>query len=492
MSEDVKRKAASAGIWFASITIGTQIISWVFTFYVVRLLDPQDYGLMTMASFPTAYLQMFGGLGIGAAIVHSDNVPPRVYSSLFWFSLAVGSLLAVGSFALATPTAWLFHDDRLIPITRLISVLFIISAISTVPSSLLVRDFELRKVAVINLLAAVISSTLSVIMARRGWGVYTLIWTNIILNFLKSALTMASCRWSPSWHYDYQEVRPHLRYGLYVAFSNTFQRLFQSVDKLIIGKVFGAARLGIYDNAMTMANMPIDKLWPLYQQVVFPLFARLKSESEAVYEAYVKILRHYLLMISPIYLGALVAAPELISAVLGTKWLGLIPWFRAFCVAKLCESLVSYNSAFFNATSRHREVPTFHLLVLVLITAAILLTALHSFEAVLIPWLTLYPLLCLGWIVYGLKRYSLSLRRYLAGAWDGSKAAVAMAIVLIAVKLLLLEPRHLGPLTGLLLMVGIGASVFCAFLFLAQRPLVDEALKTLLSRRKADAASKAN
>jgi O-antigen/teichoic acid export membrane protein len=489
MSSNIKERAASAGVWFGAISLFTQLVSWLFTFYVIRLLNPQDYGLMTMAAFLTAYLQMFGGLGLGAAIVHREKISPGATSSVFWFSLGVGCLLALVAILLAHPTALLFKDDRLVPVTRLIAVLFVISALGVVPNSLLVRNLELRKVAMVNLVATLVSATLSVLMARAGWGVYTLICTNIILNLTKTLAFFVASRWLPSIHFDREEVMPYLRYGMYVAFSGTFQRLFQAVDKFIVGKFFGPAQLGIYDNAMTIASMPLDKIWPIYQQVVFPLFARLQRQGSEAYATCLGVLRHYLLLVSPIYLGAAVTAPEFIEVVLGDKWLGLIPWFRAFCLAKVCETLVAYHSTFYNATGRQKQVTRYSLIVLIAIPAAILPAASYSFEAVVVPWITVYPMLSIGWIAYGLRKNGFSVRQYALSVWQGMMGSLVMATVLIVAKTVIVSQWHMGPLPRLVILVGLGVAVFGLFLVSFQRKLVNEAIGVLTARRAAGAAA---
>lgn len=489
VNENIKQRAATAGLWYGGITLATQLVSWVFTFYVIRLLNPQDYGLMTMAAFLTAYLQIFGGLGLGAAIVHREEISPRATSSVFWFALAVGLVLAMVTFLLAKPTVWLFEDARLEPVTQLIGLLFIISAVGVVPNSLLVRNLELRKVAAVNLVAVLVSSSLSVAMARAGWGVYTLIWTNIILNLVKSVGFFITSRWVPSLHFDRVEVAPYLKYGLYVASSGTFQRLFQALDKFIVGRFFGPTKLGIYDNAMTISSMPIEKIWPVYQQVVFPLFARLQSPGGEVYSVYLGLLRHYLIVVTPIYVGAAIVAPDLIGEVLGEKWLPMVPWFRAFCLAKICETLVAYHSTFYNATGRHKQVTRFSLVVLIAIPAAILPAAYHSFEAVAIPWITLYPMLCIGWVMLGLSKNSLSSAEYLLSLWEGMKGTIVMALVLVTVRLIVLAHWPLEPLPRLIVLIVVAVSVFGAFLMTFQRSLVNEAIRLLFTQRRSSGVS---
>jgi teichuronic acid exporter len=479
----VHAKAAASGRAFAALSLVSQGLSWAFTFFVIRLLQPSDYGLMTMAAFLTAYLQMFSGLGLGAAIVQREHTTDGEMQSVFWFSLAVGVFMACVALALAQPTAWLFNEPRVVPVTELVALLFVISALGTVPSNLLTRAFELRKVAIINVIAVIVSSSISVWMALHGYGVFTLIWANIILNTIKTGLLFGAARWQPKWHFSRAELQPYLRYGIYVALSGAAGRLFQSIDKFVIGKLFGAQQLGLYGNAMTLAAMPVDKISPLFQQVGFPLFARLQAEPMASYRAYLDIGRHYLLTVTPIYLGAIAIAPDLIEVGLGARWASMTTLFQVFCVAKIFEVLTSYHSVLLNAVGKHRSVFQFSVALCVVVPLALFVAAQHSFDAVALPWLVLYPLVCIGWLGISLRNAGLSQSDYWLAVFEGSKAAGVMLLIVAAARMLLVQNTSIGQVSRLIILVAIGALAFATILILFQRDLLKQAIRTLMPRR---------
>lgn len=479
---NVFAKAASSGRSYAVLTVFSQALSWGFTFFVIRLLDPRDYGLMTMASFLTAYLQMFSGLGLGAAIVQREKVTDGELQSVFWFSLAVGLGMGALAIAMAHPTAWLFNEPRVIPVTYLIGPLFVISALATVPANVLTRNFELRTVGWVNIASVIISSLASVYMALNGYGVFTLIWANIILNASKAALLLMASSWRPRFHFSRAELHPYLHYGIYVALSGAAARLFQSMDKLVIGRIFGAHQLGLYGNAMTLASMPIDKISPLFQQVAFPLFSRLQGDPKASYRSYLDIGRHYMLLVAPIYFGAFAIAPDLIEVVLGARWVPITFLFQVFCVVKLIEALTSYQSTLLQAIGKHRTVFWFSIVLVIAIPLALLVAAQHSFAAVAAPWLTLYPVASAAWLFWTLRGSDLPVRDYLRSIFEGSKAAIAMFVVVMLARVLLIEFTSVGQLARLLLLVAIGGISFGAFVLCFQRDLVAQALRTMFPR----------
>lgn len=480
---DLKNKATRGGAWFAITSFAGQGISWAFTFYVIRILDPEDFGLMTMASLLTAYLQMFSELGMGAAIIQRSDIDQRSLSSIFWLALVIGTLMGGLTLLLAYPTAWIFSNNELIPVTQLISLLFLIGALSTVPYHLLVRQFEFKKIGTINLVSTLFSGLLSVVLARNGYGVFTLIWANIALNGLKAILFFLCNDWRPSATYSATAVKPFLRYGIVMALSGTSLRLFQTLDRLVIGKFFGAFQTGLYGNAITISSIPLDKIWPIFQQILFPLFSRLKDEREKCIEVYLGTLKNYLLLVSPIYLGGAFAANELILTVLGEKWLLLSPIFQLFCIVKLFQVLASYQTLLENTTGRHKSALFFNLSAAIIIPGAMWAGAQLSFHAALMPWVFLYPILCCGWIIWSLKRNLIQMKQYFRAIFEGTMAAWIMLAGLFCYAAF--APASMIPanhLTRLLLYAGIGSFIFVGAILLFQRPLLTETFNTLKTR----------
>jgi O-antigen/teichoic acid export membrane protein len=479
---NVKAKAAKGGMWFAATSFVGQGISWIFTFYVIRLLNPEDFGLMSMASLLTAYLQMFSELGIGAAIIQRPDVNQKSLSSVFWVALGVGVIMGVAAFGLAYPTSWVFSESRLVPVTQLISILFVINALSTVPYHLLSRQFEFKKLGLVDIVSMTLASVISLYLALNGYGVYALIWTNIAMAATKMVLLYVASRWRPSLHFSYQEVKPFMGYGIVMAFSGTAQRLFETLDRLVIGRFFGAEQLGAYGSAMNIANMPLDKIWPIFRQILFPLFSRMRDEKEGAISIYLSTLTHYLLIVSPIYLGGAILSHDLILVVLGEKWIGMAPLFQIFCLVKFFHVLAAYHTMLENTSGRHRAALLFNMATAFLVPAAMWVCARQSFSASISVWYTVYPLLCVAWLVWGTQKNGISFRVYTAALFKGGISAFVMSLVLIVFRESEFSMYFASNIEKLAVQIGVGALVYLLFVFFFQRQLVVGAYRALRQR----------
>jgi len=466
-------------MWFAATSIVGQGISWIFTFYVIRILNPEDFGLMSMASLLTAYLQIFSELGIGAAIIQRAEITQRSLSSVFWLTLTIGTLMGAATFGLAYPTAWIFSNEELIHVTQFISVLFLIGSLGTVPYHLLARQFEFKKIGFINIIAAVVSSVISVYLALEGYGVYALIWTNVSLNATKTILYFTISKWRPDFHFSFAEVKPFLGYGAIMALSNTSMRMFETLDRLVIGRFFGAFQLGTYTNAMTISNMPLDKVWPIFNQILFPLLSRLREDRDNCHQVYLGTLTSYLLIVTPIYFGSAIVANDLVLVVLGEKWISLTPLFTIFCFTKLFQVLTSYHMVLDYTSGRPHSALWLNLTAATLIPGCMWFGASISFDASVATWFTVYPLLCIGWLIWSLKKNEIGMSLYLRAIAQGSMASIVMYVALLAIRHLPYIEQMPAGIERLMILIASGAAVFVTVVSLFQRPLVKKAIDAI-------------
>ncbi len=409
----IERAAAKGGFWLAGFKFTTQAFSWVITIVVARILVPEDYGLMAMASILTGYVEIFSELGLGAAIIQKKNITQEELSSNFWFSMIVGTVFTVVCFGLAYPTAWIFNEPRVIPITQLISVLFMISALMIVPYNILSREMKFKEIGMVQLSAAVVSTFSMLLMAKAGFGVWTLIWGTIILRAVNVILVFWFSRWLPLFHFMFNEVRTYLRFGIQVAGSNSVLYFLNALITFIIGKMLGAEALGYYFFTMRIARIPNDRIIYLINQVSFPVFSKYQDDPGKSHDMYLRITKYVALIVAPLFLAGAFFGEDIIPVLLGEKWISIIFLFKMVCLSQLIVALTTLNSVVNQAQGRPRLVLIVSFIVAVLMPASIYIASRYGFNALAIPWIVVYPAVCIGFTWVTLRKINISLDRYL-------------------------------------------------------------------------------
>lgn len=366
-----------------------------------------------MAGFLTAYIEYMSDLGIGAAVIQKHNINCKELSSLFWLSVTVGFILALLAIGLAYPTALLFHDNRIIPVTSLISINFLIGSLSSLPNGVLRRDFKFKYIGIANMVAAIISCLCQIFFATLGWGVYTLVYGVIIFRSTRTILTFLFSKWFPYFHFSFLEVKPYLKFGLGLAGGAAIHRLNESLDKLIVGKKFDATSLGNYGFSMSLSNLPLDKILPIFQQVTFPLLSRILDNTEDRNKTFLNNLKFCLYLSAPLLIGGAFQSHDIIMGFLGEKWMPIVTMFRVFCVVKLIELIRSFVGILFTSSGDSKNPFIFTLVLLFIMPSSIFFSSFFGLKYIIIPWVTLYPFVSIIWIIYTLNKFSINILIFL-------------------------------------------------------------------------------
>ncbi|HEY5997801.1 MAG TPA: lipopolysaccharide biosynthesis protein [bacterium] len=420
-------RALKEGAWYGGLRVVSQACSWAVTIAIARILRPTDYGLVAMATVLTGYIEIFNEMGLGAAIVQRKQVTEEELSSVFWFTLLTGFLFALAAWLLAYPTAKLFAEPRLVAITRTCALLFVISSMTSVPYSLLQREVRFREIGLIGLIASLVQTSAMLAMAIMGFGVWTLVGGQVIQRTMTSVLSFWRSSWWPKLHFRLIETRQMLYFGLNIAASRSVFYLFQRSDQFIIGKVFNAMLLGLYSLAFQLASIPTDKVVSIVQQVSFPVFSRMQGNPDESRRLYLKLNYYIALGVTPVYAAGLLFADPLIPILLGEKWRSIIPLFRMLCVMNFFLNISDLNNTVHTAQGRPRWRLYYMLVSVTVMPALILVAALYGFEFVGIPWITVFPLICVGWILISLRKLEIRYGEYLRIFAVPSGATMAMA-----------------------------------------------------------------
>ncbi len=438
---------------------------------VLRLLKPEDYGLMTMAAILTAYMEIFSEFGLGSAIVQKKEITQKNLSSIFWFSLGTGLLLSISCFALAYPTSYIMKEPRTIPVTFLIAPLFIIGSTMTVPFNLLKRDFGFKKIGIINIISMLVSNAVIIPLALNGFGVYTLIIGVITLRITKVLGMFIASKWRPSLHYSFQEAKPFLRFGINLAGSSSLLKIFETLDKVIVGRFFNATFVGFYGYAVTFASFPLDKIWPIFQQILFPLFSRYQDNEERCHTLFLQVTRYYSLIMIPLFISCFFFGAEIVLTIGGPTWAPAIPFFKAFSIAKLFDSLCEMANLLHTAKGRTYLLFRLSIVKTILMPLAIFFAARHSFAALTIPWMYLYSLICLSWIIFTLHRNVIPIREYFSKISSSLFVSVAIIAAIYVVRFLIgaIHPTQHSYHSDFFQMLITGSIIFGAYIFLFEK-----------------------
>jgi lipopolysaccharide exporter len=328
--------------WNGFATLAIIAVQFVSLAVLARLLDPGDFGLMSMAVVVTGFAQAFADFGMSNAIIHRQDATRQQLSSLYWLNIAV-SFMIFGLIWLAVPLAVTYYQEpRLAPVLRWAAVSFLILPFGQQFQSLLRKELRFKELSLIQVSQNTIFGLAAIGFALGGYGVMSLVWGHLLQTltgcFLLTIVAVRS-NWLPSLHLRWDDLQGYVQFGLFQMGDRSLNYLSRNVDYLIVGRLLGSEPLGYYTLAYNLMRLPVHYLNPVIVSVAFPAFARIQHKDDVLRRGYCKILHYISAVTFPIMAGMLVVSPLFVPLVYGPQWLPSVPVLQIFCILGALYSL---------------------------------------------------------------------------------------------------------------------------------------------------------
>ncbi|MCK4783656.1 MAG: lipopolysaccharide biosynthesis protein [Desulfobacteraceae bacterium] len=358
-------------------------------------MTPADYGLMAMAHVCIGFLAMMSELGLGAAIVQRKDIDKQQLAQVFGFVILANAGLAILLFLGAPLLASYFSELRLVPIFQLLSINFILLSLYVIPQSMLLRNMDFRRKSIVDLIASLASSSITLILAIYGFGVWALVWGAMSIHVVSLfGYNMVNATFLfPS--FSFKGTRQLFRFGGFLTGSRILWYFYSKADIFIGGRFLGNQLLGIYSVALELCSIPLEKFLPIINQVAFPSYTLIQSDLGLVRSHFLKAVRIGSLFVFPLFWGLLLVAPEIISLVLGSKWHAVILPLQILCIIMPFRALSTLFGPMLNGIGRP-DVGFFNVAIAsVLMSVAFLIGVKWGVNGICLSWLFGYGLVFL-------------------------------------------------------------------------------------------------
>lgn len=348
----LKEKTIHASKWNIGSSVLGQVMQLFFSAVMARLLLPEDFGVFGMAFVFITFLQLFSQLGMGAALIQEKSLDEEDLSSVFWMNLASGIILCAIFILCAPFIAAFFRQPVLRKIVYVLSVNFIIVSLSMVQSILLTREMRFKKISVVTLASLACSGFLGIYLALNGFKVWSLVWSSVGGNIISTALMWYKSEWNPKFIFHWAKIRRLFSFGFNVLAANVVNYFARNIQDILIGRFLTPAALGYYSLANRIMLLPLQHITWRIGGVTFPAFSKIQHDEYALRDAYLKTVSLISIVTFPIMIGLSAAAPEIITTILGEKWMPAVILVQILCITGLIQSITSTIGAMILAKGR--------------------------------------------------------------------------------------------------------------------------------------------
>jgi len=473
-------KVISSLRWMAVARFSGQVLSWVVTIFVIRILTPDDYGLMAMAMVAITLLALLNEMGMGSVLVQQQELDHRTVECIFGLLILINGALYTSLYLGAPLIAVFFEEPRLVEILRVIALQFIFMPFSVVANSMLSRRMDFRRMSFVDMWKIIAASITTLTLALNGYGIWALVFGNLLGALVDAvgATLAAKCWYRP--RFRFSGMKQMIGFGGYVMASRILFFIYVRADIFIIGKLLGKDLLGLYSVAKDLASLPMEKVSGVLNMVGFSAFSRIQDDRDEVREKLLKAVRILSFFAFPMFAGISSISPEIVEVILGEKWLAAIVPLQLLSLIIPLRMVQNIIPPVLMSIGRP-EVAVSNLVIACIIMAVSFLIGVQwGINGVSQAWLFGYPVFFVIMLKRSLPILGLTIAEYLKSMYGPAMVAGVMYFAVIVVRQTVTQSMFSGPV-DLAVLVGTGALIYGTLMLLTQRQACNEML--ILFRR---------
>ncbi len=345
MGSSLKERVISGTIWSFLQKIGTQLVSFIVSLILARILTPEDYGVVAMITVFTSIAMVFITTGFSSAVIQKHELSDEDSSTMFYAGMLLSFILYAILFFTAPLIAAIYHEPALVDLLRVESVIVVIGAAYSIQQSLISRNLEYKKHFFVSLCGIVAQGISGIVFAKNGFGPWTLVFSTIINNLVSAILMWIVIPWKPKLVFSTQSFRAMFGFSTKMLAAALINTIFNNIRSLIIGLQYSASDLAFYNKGYQFPSLVMSNVDGTISAVMFPSLAKFQSDWTSGLKALRRAMKTSLYICAPAMAGMFAVADPMIRLLLTDKWEDSIVFVRLACIICMFWPLTAQRNA---------------------------------------------------------------------------------------------------------------------------------------------------
>jgi PST family polysaccharide transporter len=463
--------SARGSLYHLVVSAATTLLGFLRAVLLMRLLGPEQFGVVTLALFFSTFIVPFSVLGVDSALLQNPNPTPQTFSTHFTLRL----LLAVGVLGLgllASPVLRQLYAEQplVVDVFLVLLIVNLLEASYATPGVILRREMRFGALALLNLFSSLAMTITAPLLAYLGFGLWSLVAEQAVGPLIRwIGIWLVLYPWRPQAGFDRTEAKASIKFGSHVLSSNLLGIMLDRFDDFWTGTVLGATALGYYSRAWELAQYPDRVLATPIINVFFSTYAAVQADKKQLSQAFFRSSSFLVRVGFLLAVVLLIIAPELTLILFGEAWLPIVPIFRLMLVYVLLDPLYNNLSYLIIGVGQPRLLTRVRLLQVALFVLAVIIFArLWGTNGVAMAANLMMLIGVVALLAYSHNFVKVSLRRMFQ--WPFLAVALSLGVGFALVHF----SQWSGLWTGMILKALAAAGVYVLTLFLAERQVIDE------------------
>ena len=339
-------------IWRFAERCGAQLVTFLVSIVLARILAPEDYGTIALVTVFTTILQVFVDSGLGTALIQKKDADDLDFSSVFYFNIIVCVILYGVMFIAAPLIAEFYGDMSLTLVVRIISLTIVISGVKGIQQAYVSRYMLFKRFFFSTLGGTIFSAFLGIGMAYAGFGVWALVVQQLSNAAIDTLILWLTVKWRPKWMFSWRRLMHLLSFGWKLLVSALLDTVYNNLRNLIIGKIYSASDLAYYNQGDKFPKVIVTNINTSIDSVLLPSMSSVQDDHERVKKMTRRAIKTSTYIMAPLMMGLAFCATPIVQLILTDKWLSCVPYLRIFCFTYMFWPIHTANLNAINALGR--------------------------------------------------------------------------------------------------------------------------------------------
>lgn len=348
----LKQQTKKGLYWSALGNFANQGMRFAFGIILARLLSPDAYGVIGMLSIFMCLVSVFIDCGFSQALVVKSDRTQKDFSTEFWFNIGVGLVGYLLLFVSSPYIADFYNMPILSPVLKVIGIGIVVNSLCVVQSAQFTIRLDFKTPVKIGVITQILTGIIGIILAYFGWGVWALVFQQVLGSVLSAILLWIAAGWRPTCEFSTTSFRYLWSYGSRFLGTSLVSMLFDNIQPLIIGKIFSAQTLGLYSRAQGFATLPSSNLSGVLGRVTFPILAKVNGDIDKLSSIYRRMMKVVGFIVFPLMVGLSATSRPVVELLLNSQWYGCIILLKILCFALMFQPISYVNISLLEAAKR--------------------------------------------------------------------------------------------------------------------------------------------
>ena len=333
-------------LWRFFERIGAQLISFLVTIILARLLSPNEFGVVAIITVITSILQVFVDGGFGNALIQKRNADDVDFSTVFYFNIVFCTVVYIALYFASPLISRFYSNEAMTAMIRVSGVIVIISGIKNVQQAYVSRNFMFKKFFYATLGGTLFSAFVGIILALLGFGAWALIFQIVTNTLIDTIILWRVVPWRPKRVFSFASLKIMFHYGYKLLLTSLLNTIYSNYRQLVIGKYYSSADLAYYNRGKQFPFLVVTNINSSLDSVLFSAMSKVQNEDAKINNLVKESMGVGIFFMWPMLLIMAATADSLVRFILTDIWINAVPYLRIFCFVSLTFPIQTAN---FNA-----------------------------------------------------------------------------------------------------------------------------------------------